>query len=305
MKKTLMFLGIVVAMGCGVAQAQTVGSTSPTKPVEYELPAQKLTPKIMYYQLVSDMAVQRRMLPAAYEGYMRLATETKDPRYAERAYAVAAIAGNREAALTAAKLLKTLAPNAVLGQELLLGDQLQNIETEYAKGNYSVVYERLQAILKNSPNEAMPLLIYADVAERLGKQDEAYKTLKHLVKVSPEDPEALNALGYFMADHKVGSLSDAETLIKKAHELNPKAAHIIDSMAWLAYRQGRMDEALKWSTQAAKAGDQEDVQIHYAEILWVTGRQSEALKVLGEVQKKYPQSTALKETVQRLNIPFN
>ena len=82
---------------------------------EYVLPKQKLTYDTIAYQILSDVALTRGELRTAYQGYLRLAQKTRDPRYAERAYVVAALADDPASALIAAQLLKSLAPNATLG----------------------------------------------------------------------------------------------------------------------------------------------------------------------------------------------
>ena len=61
----------------------------------------------------------------------------------------------------------------------------------------------------------------------------------------------LNALGYTLAD-QTDRYEEARHLIEKAYELRPDEASIIDSMGWIAYRRGRLQEAEEFLRRAWK-----------------------------------------------------
>lgn len=300
MKKKIMYALCAAALTCALgAQAQET-ATSQTRP-EYVLPKQALTGEIMFYQLRADIALQRGLLGDAYAGYMQLARKTRDPRYAESALLVSAMTGNRELMSTAVAMLKELAPNATFAQTLLTQADFSAVRDAYANGDFKLVHDLLNSMLKEQPDQPMLLLMLADASERLGKSDEALSTLQRLVKLTPNDAEALNALGYFLVDKNL-RLNEAATYLNRAHQLSPNAGHIVDSLAWLAYRQNRLDDALKLAKQAYEWSDQNDVRIHLAEIYWAKGLRDTAMDLFADTYLDEPESALLKSTVKRLGI---
>lgn len=281
------------------AHGQEMAAT-PSKNNSFTLPAQTLTPEIMFRQLLADISLQRGLLQDAYQGYMQLALATKDPRYAQRAYEVASAVGEREAVTLAAMLLQKLAPNAKVGNDIIVGNNFEEVQKNYKDGNYPAAYENLKTILKVNPDEPMALLMMGDVADQLGKEDEARAALTRLVKISPKDAEALNALGYFLADKNI-DLEQARRHIEHAHDLNPEAPHIIDSLAWVAYRQNQMDEAVEWINQVANS-KQVEIQVHRGEILWVANQRDLATAAFKKAYRLDSKSPILIKTLKRLNI---
>ncbi|GHA72282.1 hypothetical protein GCM10009007_11570 [Formosimonas limnophila] len=297
MKKTLTHFICMAAFGLmSAAHAQETVTPQP----KYNLPQQKLTADIMFGQLISDFALSRGLLADAYSGYRQLAMKTKDPRYAERALDVARLAGDREAAMQAALLLQSLAPNSPIGRDISVGKSFEQVQKNYKDGNYPAAYDNLKTILKVNPDQPMALLMMGDVADQLGKQTEARAALTRLVQVSPKDAEALNALGYFLADKGI-DLEQARLHIEHAHDLNPDAPHIIDSLAWVAYRQNRLDEAVEWINQVADS-KQVEVQVHRGEILWVANQKDLAIAAFQKARQIESKNPMLINTLKRLNI---
>ena len=70
-----------------------------------------------------------------------------------------------------------------------------------------------------------------------GQVGAALRELTALVKARPDDPAALNALGYTLADHG-RELTRARKLIGRAYAAAPKNAAFLDSLGWVLFRQG-------------------------------------------------------------------
>src|SRR5262249_35588660 len=51
-----------------------------------------------------------------------------------------------------------------------------------------------------------------------------------------------NFLGYLLADHNL-KLDEAETLVRKAIEQEPDNGAYVDSMGWVYFRLGRLEDA--------------------------------------------------------------
>lgn len=311
---TLGMLGLVGSAYTGAVSAQTQ-DVLPEKiaaeeaKVSYVLPEQKLTYEIIAFQIISDLAFSRGDLSTAYQGYLRLAQKTRDPRYAERAYVVAAMANDVSAALTSAQLLKNLAPNATLGNALMEQMALAKILRKSETGELQAAYQNTQNFLHQHPKHEVALTLMADLAGKLGYADEQLNAFEQLYRLTPNDPEAMNNLGYHLIEHNI-RLNEAEKLIQRALKIAPNAPHIMDSAAWLAYRQGKLPQAVKLIRGAVAGSASPDIQLHMAEILWVSGQdaeRAEARRLLSQLKSTLtPKDSALLKqlnaTVQRLGI---
>ena len=68
--------------------------------------------------------------------------------------------------------------------------------------------------------------------------------LRKLIAKAPDYHHAYNALGYSLADRGI-RLPEARQLIQKALEFAPADPFIVDSLAWVEFRSGNRDEALR------------------------------------------------------------
>jgi tetratricopeptide (TPR) repeat protein len=78
--------------------------------------------------------------------------------------------------------------------------------------------------------------------EKLGDLNGAEVAVRDVLAREPENPVALNFLGYLLADHD-RNLSEAVQLILKALALEPDNAAFIDSLGWAYFRLGKLPEA--------------------------------------------------------------
>jgi tetratricopeptide (TPR) repeat protein len=139
----------------------------------------------------------------------------------------------------------------------------------------------------------------ASVYEEQGLVSEALRELTEVVKSRPNDPAALNALGFTLADH-TKSLSRARKLIERAHTAAPKNPAILDSLGWVYFRQGHPADALPF-LKAAYADDHDgDIAAHLGEVLWQLGQQDEAQRIWSEAAALDADNHLLKSTRHRL-----
>lgn len=139
----------------------------------------------------------------------------------------------------------------------------------------------------------------ASVYEEQGRISAALHELTLIVKARPNDPAALNALGFTLADH-TKELSRARKLIERAHAAAPKNAAILDSLGWVLFRQGRAGEALPYLSAAYSYDHDGDIAAHLGEVLWQLGRQDEAQRIWSEASALDADNHLLKSTRHRL-----
>jgi tetratricopeptide (TPR) repeat protein len=166
-------------------------------------------------------------------------------------------------------------------------------------GEIRTGFELLEDALNRMPDNPDLLYEHAMLAERIDKLDILESSMKKLISIKPDHAHAYNALGYSFADRNM-RLAEARELIERALKLAPDDAFIIDSMGWVLFRQGELEQALGHLKRAYALRPDAEIAAHLAEVLWTMGRQPEAEVVLKEAGDKHPGSDILLKTIQRL-----
>lgn len=159
----------------------------------------------------------------------------------------------------------------------------------------------LNAGIERFPDEPDLMYDLAMICERLKQFERMESLLQRVMELNPDDPNAFNALGYSLADRSI-RLDEARTLLEKALSLRPADPFITDSLAWLEYRQGNKELAIKLLQQALTSKQDGEIAAHLIEVLWVTGQQDEARKVLKNALAEEPGSEPVKNVIQKLKI---
>ena len=112
--------------------------------------------------------------------------------------------------------------------------------------------------------------------ERLDRWQEAVVDFEFVLKYQPENPDALNYLGYTWVDKGV-KLNKAFNMIRKAEALEPQSGAITDSLGWAHYKLGqygqarvKLEDAVEYSPTSATIVD------HLGDVYWKLGRIREA-----------------------------
>ena len=170
--------------------------------------------------------------------------------------------------------------------------------------NYTRAFELLSQALKEMPGQPDLLYSRALVAEELDRVDVLEADLKAVLEKKPDDPNALNALGFTLADRSE-RLEEAKGYIAKALELKPDEPSILDSYGWVHYRLGDTATALKYLRHAYELVKDPEIGAHYGEVLWESGRQNEAKAIWKELSRKYPDNSHLKKVMTRYPDAFH
>lgn len=163
---------------------------------------------------------------------------------------------------------------------------------------YQEAYTLLEESLKAHPDNVDLMYDLALMAERLGKQEVMERHLKRLLELKPDHAHALNALGYSWADQN-RNLDEAYRLIQKAQALAPKDPYIMDSMGWVLYRQGKLQESTEVLKAAYAISSDAEIAAHLGEVLWQAGRRDEAVKLWRSAAEKTPDNETLQATIKK------
>ena len=150
--------------------------------------------------------------------------------------------------------------------------------------------------LRYHPESLEFRLARANVLVGLKRYRAAIRAMEELLLEHPRDAEVLNALGYTLADRGI-RLQEAHDHIRLALELEPDSPPIVDSMGWVLYRLGRIDEALPLLEQALESLPHHEVAAHLCEVLYELGQTERADALLRESLGRYKE-TILLEAVQ-------
>jgi Flp pilus assembly protein TadD len=123
--------------------------------------------------------------------------------------------------------------------------------------------------------------------------------LRKLIQLKPDYAQAYNALGYSLADRNI-RLPEASSLLEKALELSPDDYFILDSMGWLQYRLGKLDQALDFLRRAYADKPDPEIAAHLGEVLWMNGQLEEAGKIWQRGLQLQGDHPILLDTIKRL-----
>jgi Flp pilus assembly protein TadD len=146
-------------------------------------------------------------------------------------------------------------------------------------------------------------LVYQEamVDERLNRLDDMERLLRRILVLQPDNSQALNALGYSLADRNL-RLDEALVMVRQAHELSPADPFIVDSLGWVEYRMGHFDAAATLLAQAYSSRKDTEIAAHLGEALWADGKHDEAARVLRDAHRLDAGNEVLKQTMTRLKV---
>jgi len=157
----------------------------------------------------------------------------------------------------------------------------------------------LDRALNKYPNETDLLFARVLVFDSVGDKEGSEQDLKQIIRMKPEDPRALNHLGYMLAD-QTERYQEALQLIERAIAISPDDPAIIDSLGWAQFKLGKYEEALTNLRRAYAVFPDAEVASHVGEVLWMMGREQEAVEIWRGALENQPDSDLIKEVVHRL-----
>ncbi len=151
------------------------------------------------------------------------------------------------------------------------------------------------------PDEKQLLYARALMWERRDEIPRAEADFRRILATDADDVNALNALGYTLAD-RTDRYQEALELIARAIAAQPDSAAIIDSYGWVLYRLGRKEEALAELRRAFTKQKDAEIAAHLAEVLWMLGQKDEARRYFEESRRIDPENRSLKRAIDKTGV---
>ena len=157
----------------------------------------------------------------------------------------------------------------------------------------------LDEVLKYQPDDVALRLARSEILESLGRTGDALSDLRAAVARAPDNALVLNALGYTLAN-RTSDKTSAYRFVRRALEIEPENPAILDSLGWVYFRQGRLEEARSYLQAAFSAFPDAEVAAHLGEVAWRQGDHEDALRIWRDALEKSPNSRPLQEVMARL-----
>jgi tetratricopeptide (TPR) repeat protein len=288
------------------------------------IPQVALTPQILYQLLAADMAAQSGDQGVAFNTYLKLARETRDPRLARRAAEIAIGARAPEQALQAARLWRELSPAsrpaAQMFETLALTtgkfDEVEpllvaRLAQARADGTLPAAYGQLQRALQRAQDRrgawelvqrlsgsdtgvAAARLARAALAAGAERFDTAFAEAREAMRLAADDEEAVVAAARYAQRLPQGSARALE-LLEGFLQRTPGAAEARMMQARLLLADGRSEDArAQFERVLGQYPDNPLVLLSLAQI-------AHQNRQLAEAQQLLTRYVELPRTVQRDN----
>lgn len=180
--------------------------------------------------------------------------------------------------------------------------KLLSSNTLTSHGELDRSYDLLTESLENNPDNTELLYARSLLNEKRKDMSGAESDLRQLLSLEPDNAAALNALGYSLTVN-TKRFDEALALIEKAITLKPNDPAIIDSLGWVHFKRGDLEQALVHLQKAYEMFPDPEVAAHYGEALWVAGQQDQAKTVWRKAIEADPDNQFMKDIVERFGQP--
>lgn len=252
----------------------------------------KRSPEALYY--LGRTEELRKNYKSALQYYMRVTEGEYRLEALLREAKMLSLLGKVDEGLDAVTTLQ----EANQDPELDIRFYLAKVEILVEQKDYDAAYKLLNSAIKKYPDSFDLVYSRSMVTEKLGNVKESIRDLRNLRKQDPENPDIMNALGYTLAN-RTTEYEEAEELISKAIKLKPDSPAITDSMGWVLYRQGKLEEALRYLRKAHAMDPDPEIAGHLGEVLWQLGQKEEATAIWDEALERDPDHDVLKSIIKQ------
>jgi tetratricopeptide (TPR) repeat protein len=245
-----------------------------------DLPNVAMSSQIVFQVLAAEVALQRGQPAPAFQTYLALARDTKDPRFAQRATEIAIAAQSPNDALTSAQLWQQFAPHSERAAQLSASLQIVGGKPEDAK---PILQRELAKVAPEQRGEAILSLqtLLARGPNRVG----GLNVLKDLTANDQNLPETQLALArqQILADDQPG----AKASLEKALQLKPDFLPAALTLARMGPEE-RKEGIASFEQYLSKNPKSRDARLALAQLYLSADRLDDAQKQFEIMRKNDP-----------------
>ncbi|MCA1763577.1 MAG: tetratricopeptide repeat protein [Cryomorphaceae bacterium] len=154
-------------------------------------------------------------------------------------------------------------------------------------------------------NESLLAQFYSslgDAYHELNKHDKSDSAYDKALEYEPSNVYVLNNYAYYLSLRKT-NLDKAESMAKKANDINPDVASFQDTYGWVLFTKGNYQNALFWIREALENGASEDPVVleHLGDVLSELKKSDEAVEAWQKAIDFGGENEALKQKINRIN----
>ncbi len=156
------------------------------------------------------------------------------------------------------------------------------------------IYER---ILEVNPNYVEALFWLGYLYEESGAHTKAIDTWKRGLKIDSDFAPILNSLGYTYAQGGV-NLKEAEGMIQRALEQEPENGAYLDSLGWIYFQRGELEEAEEYLTRAISLVKDPEIYEHLGDLYIKMGDKEKGLIYYKDGLLQFPDNRPLQQKIR-------
>jgi len=149
-------------------------------------------------------------------------------------------------------------------------------------------YDSAKKLMGGSgPHNLDMYYVYGQIARETGDFDAAESSFRKVMQSTPENPAIVNNLAMLLADRGGDKLTEAEQLAGQAVRLAPRDPNLMDTLAIIRLRLGKLDKALEVIDQAIQIDPSNaSWRLTRADILEAQGNAEEATKLREQFKRE-------------------
>jgi tetratricopeptide (TPR) repeat protein len=126
------------------------------------------------------------------------------------------------------------------------------------KGNFKKAAEVLKTGVDKFPENVQLRFFYGTIQDRLGNKPGVVDNMKKVIEMDPNHVQGLNYLAFTYAESGK-NLSEAEKLIRRAIEIEPRDGYILDTLGWILFQKGDVQQSIQVLEAAFKFQPKESI----------------------------------------------
>ena len=166
---------------------------------------------------------------------------------------------------------------------------------------FDEAYTLQEKVVAQTPDDDDLVYELAMLADKTGRHEVMERLLRQIMQRKPGYHHAYNALGYSFAERGI-RLTEARELVLKALSHAPDDPFITDSLGWVEFRLGNLEQARRLLETAYKTRPDVEIAAHLGEVLWTMGERDRAMAIWKESARLNTDNEVLRETLKRLGV---